>query len=207
MNKALTSLNTFFLILLFLSLIFSMFSVPNLNIDKTQSIKVNFYELIQQNETLFDSPTASNTSIKKETKKTSAINEKTNADETSIISKLKINKLDIKNEITKIKISKEREDILRVSAVIQERISSIWIKPNTLSESLIAKVLINLAPSGEILDFNLIEPSSNTSFNESILTAINKMTFFEEVLSLERKVFEQNFRNFNLVFKSSGEIE
>ena len=206
MNKALTSLNTFFLILLFLSLIFSMFSIPNLNINETQSIKVNFYELIQQDEMLFDLP-ASNTLIKKETKKTSAINEKTNADETSIISKFKINKLDIKNEITKIKLSKEREGILRVSAIIQERISSIWIKPNSLSESLIAKVLINLAPSGEILNFSLIEPSSNTSFNESILTAMNKMTFFEEVLSLERKVFEQNFRNFNLVFKSSGEIE
>ena len=206
MNKALTSLNTFFLILLFLSLIFSMFSIPNLNIDETQSIKVNYYELIQQNEILFDSP-ASNTLIKKETKKTSTINEKTNDDETSIISKFKINKLDIKNEITKIKLSKEREGILRVSAIIQERISSIWIKPNSLSESLIAKVLINLAPSGEILNFSLIEPSSNTSFNESILTAMNKMTFFEEGLSLERKVFEQNFRNFNLVFKSSGEIE
>ena len=206
MNKALTSLNTFFLILLFLSLIFSMFSIPKLNIDKTQSIKVNFYELIQLDELLLDSP-ASNNLIEKETKKTSAINEKTNADETSIISKFKINKLDIKNEITKIKLSKEREGILRVSAIIQERISSIWIKPNSLSESLIAKVLINLAPSGEILNFSLIEPSSNSSFNESILTAMNKMTFFEEVLSLERKVFEQNFRNFNLVFKSSGEIE
>ena len=206
MNKALTSLNTFFLILLFLSLIFSMFSIPKLNINETQSIKVNFYELIQQDDILFDS-SAPNDLIKKETKKTSAINEKTIADETSIISKFKINKLDIKNEITKIKLSKEREDILRVSAIIQERISSIWIKPNSLSESLIAKVLINLAPSGEILNFSLIEPSSNTSFNESILTAMNKMTFFEEVLSLERKVFEQNFRNFNLVFKSSGEIE
>ena len=206
MNKALTSLNTFFLILLFLSLIFSMFSIPNLNIDETQSIKVNFYELIQQDEILFDPPT-SNTLIKKETKKTSAINEKTNAEKNSIVSKFKINKSDIKNEITKIKLSKEREGILRVSAIIQDRISSIWIKPNSLSESLIAKVLINLAPSGEILNFSLIEPSSNTSFNESILTAMNKMTFFEEVLSLERKLFEKNFRNFNLVFKSSGEIE
>ena len=206
MNKALTSLNTFFLILLFLSLIFSMFSIPNLNIDETQSIKVNFYELIQQDGIKFDS-SAPNASIKKETKKTSVINKKTNADEASIISKFTIDKLDVKNEITKIKLSKERQDILRVSAIIQERISSIWIKPNSLSESLIAKVLINLAPSGEILNFSLIEPSSNNSFNESILTAMNKMTFFEEVLSLERKLFEKNFRNFNLVFKSSGEIE
>ena len=206
MNRTLTSLNTFFLVLLFLSLIFSMFSVPNLNIDEKQSIKVNFYELIRQDELLFDAP-ASNTLIKKETKKTSAINEKINGDENSIISKFKINKLDIKNEITKIKLSKEREDILRVSAIIQETISSIWIKPNSLSESLTVKVLINLAPSGEILNFSLIEPSSNISFNESILTAMNKITFVEGVLSLERKLFEQNFRNFNLVFKSSGEIE
>jgi hypothetical protein len=183
-----------------------MFSVPNLNIDEKQSIKVNFYELIRQDELLFDAP-AANTLIKKETKKTSAINEKINGDETSIISKFKINKLDIKNEITKIKLSKEREDILRVSAIIQETISSIWIKPNSLSESLTVKVLINLAPSGEILNFSLIEPSSNISFNESILTAMNKITFVEGVLSLERKLFEQNFRNFNLVFKSSGEIE
>jgi len=206
MNKALTSLNTFFLILLFLSLIFSMFSVSKLEIDETQPIKVNFYELIQQDKILSDS-SAPNTLMKKETKKTSVINENINTDKASIISKFKINKLDIKNEITKIKLSKEREDILRVSAIIQERISSIWIKPNSLSESLIAKVLINLAPSGEVLNFSLIEPSSNSSFNESILTAMNKMTFFEEVLSLERRVFEQNFRNFNLVFKSSGEIE
>ena len=206
MNRTLTSLNTFFLFLLFISLIFSMFSVPNLNIEKKQSIKVNFYELIQQDDILLGS-SARDTLVKKETKKTSAINEKIKADETSIISKFKINKLDIKNEITKIKLSKEREDILRISAIIQERISSIWIKPNSLSESLIAKVLINLAPSGEILNFSLIEPSSNTSFNESILTAMNKITFVEEVFSLERKLFEQNFRNFNLVFKSSGEIE
>ena len=96
---------------------------------------------------------------------------------------------------------------MRVSAIIQGRISSIWIKPNSLSESLTAKVLIDLAPSGEVLNFNLKEPSSNASFNESILTVMNKMTFFEEVLSLDRKLFEQNFRNFNLVFKSSGEIE
>ena len=206
MNKALTGLNTFFLILLFFSLIFSVFSVPKLNIDEKQSIKVNFYELIQEDDILFDS-SIPNTTIQKETKKASVNDKKAEPSEAEILSKFKINKSDIKNEISKIKLSKERKDILRVSAIIQARISSIWIKPNSLSESLIAKVLINLAPSGEILNFKLIEPSSNTSFNESILTAMNKMTFFEEVLSLERKLFEQNFRNFNLVFKSTGEIE
>jgi hypothetical protein len=206
MNKALTSLNTFFLILFFLSLIFSIFSIPKLNINETQSIRVNFYELIQEDDILFDS-SFPNASSKKETNKTPPNNEKIETAEASIFSKFKINRLDIKNEISKIKLSKEKEDILRISATIQERISSVWIKPNSLSESLIAKVSMDLAPSGEILNFNLIEPSSNNSFNESILTAMNKMTFLEEVTFLDRKLFEENFRNFNLVFKSSGEIE
>ena len=206
MNRVITSFNTFFLIVLFLSLIFSIFSLPKLNIDEEQSIRVNFYELIQDDNQLFNS-SIPDIGIKKETKNLSSNNKEQKVVETAIISKFKINKIDIKNEISKIKLSKEREDILRVSAIIQERISSVWIKPNSLSESLIAKVLINLAPSGEILDFDLIEPSSNNFFNESILTAMNKMTFFEEVLSLDRKLFEKNFRYFNLVFKSSGEIE
>tara|TARA_B100000287_G_C20552086_1_gene748896 strand:+ start:242 stop:862 length:621 start_codon:yes stop_codon:yes gene_type:complete len=206
MNRVITSFNTFFLIVLFLSLIFSIFSVPKLKIDEEQSIRVNFYELIQDDNQLFNS-SIPDIGMKKETKNLSSNNKEQKVVETAIISKFKINKIDIKNEISKIKLSKEREDILRVSAIIQERISSVWIKPNSLSESLIAKVLINLAPSGEILDFDLIEPSSNNFFNESILTAMNKMTFFEEVLSLDRKLFEKNFRNFNLVFKSSGEIE
>jgi hypothetical protein len=86
MNKALTSLNTFFLILLFLSLIFSIFSIPKLNIDDTQSIRVNFYELIQENKKLFDSSIPSK-EIKDETKKGLITNEKIKADEIGIISK------------------------------------------------------------------------------------------------------------------------
>ena len=115
-------------------------------------------------------------------------------------------KKDIKNEISKIKLTKERKNIIKFSSIIQNKISSIWIKPNSLSETLSAKVLIRLAPSGEILDFELEEPSSNKSFNESILTAMNKIFFFEEIAGADRKVFETNFRNFKLVFKSSGEI-
>ena len=69
------------------------------------------------------------------------------------------------------------------------------------------KVLINLAPSGEVLSFKLIEPSLDKSFNESVLIAMNKIIFFEEVIGIDRKLFESKFRNFKLVFKSSGEIE
>lgn len=206
MNKVLTSFNTLFLILLFLSLIFSIFSIPTLNVSETETIRVNFYELIQDEN-------SSKKNISRESKKNNKFisasknTETFESDNPSEIRKFKINKSDIKNEISKIKLSREKEAILKISALIQNKVSSIWIKPNSLSQILSVKVLINLAPSGEVLSFNLIEPSPNKPFNESVLTAMNKIIFIEEVLGIDRKLFESNFRNFKLVFKSSGEIE
>lgn len=206
MNKVLTSFNTLFLILLFLSLIFSIFSIPTLNVSETETIRVNFYELIQNEN-------SSKKNIYREPKKNNKFisasknTETFESDNLTEIKKFKINKSDIRNEISKIKLSREKEAILKISALIQNKVSSIWIKPNSLSQILSVKVLINLAPSGEVLSFNLIEPSPNKPFNESVLTAMNKIIFIEEVLGIDRKLFESNFRNFKLVFKSSGEIE
>tara|TARA_Y100000022_G_scaffold183026_1_gene176873 strand:+ start:630 stop:1250 length:621 start_codon:yes stop_codon:yes gene_type:complete len=206
MNKVLTSFNTLFLILLFLSLIFSIFSIPTLNVGETETIRVNFYELIQNEN-------SSKKNIYREPKKNNKFisasknTETFESDNLSETKKFKINKSDIRNEISKIKLSREKEAILKISALIQNKVSSIWIKPNSLSQILSVKVLINLAPSGEVLSFNLIEPSPNKPFNESVLTAMNKIIFIEEVLGIDRKLFESNFRNFKLVFKSSGEIE
>ena len=206
MNKVLTSFNTLFLILLFLSLIFSIFSIPTLNVSETETIRVNFYELIQNEN-------SSKKNIYREPKKNNKFisasknTETFESDNPSEIKKFKINKSDIRNEISKIKLSREKEAILKISALIQNKVSSIWIKPNSLSQILSVKVLINLAPSGEVLSFNLTEPSPNKPFNESVLTAMNKIIFIEEVLGIDRKLFESNFRNFKLVFKSSGEIE
>jgi len=206
MNKILTSFNTFAFILLFLSFVFSVFSITTLKVDETQSIKVNFYELIES----VEQPKRLSEARPKETIQQADLNkiEKNSEVKKSLdFKKYKLNKPDIKRELSKIKLSKEREVILKISAIIQDKISSVWIKPNSLSKVLAAKVLINLAPSGEVINFEMVEPSNDKFFDESVLIAINKISFFEEILGLDRKLFESNFRNFKLVFKSSGEIE
>ena len=206
MNKILTSFNTFALILLFLSFVFSVFSISTLKVDETQSIKVNFYELIE----IAEQPKRLSGTKPKESIQEADLNkveENSEVKKSSDFEKYKLNKPDIKRELSKIKLSKEREVILKISAIIQDKISSVWIKPNSLSKVLAAKVLINLAPSGEVINFEMVEPSNDKVFDESVLIAINKISFFEEVLGLDRKLFESNFRNFKLVFKSSGEIE
>tara|TARA_B100001113_G_C21121810_1_gene627703 strand:+ start:2420 stop:3040 length:621 start_codon:yes stop_codon:yes gene_type:complete len=206
MNRVLTSFNTLFFILLFLSFIFSVFSIPTLNVGETETIRVNFYELTQKVDTSKKSLSGQSKGNNKSEISSKNI-ETIELENPSKIKKFKINKSDIRNEISKIKLTREKEAILKISALIQDKISAVWIKPNSLSQMLSAKVLINLAPSGEVLSFNLTEPSINKSFNESVLTAMNKIIFFEEVIEIDRKLFESNFRNFKLVFKSSGEIE
>ena len=204
MNKIITSFHTLLLLIIFFSLIFSIFSMPKLKVSKNESIKINFYEMSE-----LSKPSKKIVSNKKVTsikKNKDSQDSYTNSNNISDLLNNSFLKKDIKNEISKIKLTKERKNIIKFSSIIQNKISSIWIKPNSLSETLSAKVLIRLAPSGEILDFELEEPSSNKSFNESILTAMSKIFFFEEITDVDRKVFETNFRNFKLVFKSSGEI-
>ena len=206
MNKVFVSLNTVFLIILFLTLIFSVYSIPKLEISDEETIKINFYELDQIKRSSKNS--SSFPSSKTENIDKANVNKKIDDSGTELKNqKFSIDKKDIKKEISKIKLSKERESIVRVSAYIQDNISSIWIKPNSLSQILTTKVLINLAPSGEVLKFELIELSSNKAFNDSILITMEKINFFEEVSNLDRNLFESNFRNFKLVFKSSGDIE
>ena len=57
------------------------------------------------------------------------------------------------------------------------------------------------------MDFKLIESSGSKIFDESALFVLSKIDFFPEISNLERNLFEKNFRNFNLVFKSSGRVE
>ena len=45
MNKITTSFNTLLLLIIFFSLIFSIFSMPKLKVSKNESIKINFYEM------------------------------------------------------------------------------------------------------------------------------------------------------------------
>ena len=126
MNKILTSFNTFALILLFLSFVFSVFSISTLKVDETQSIKVNFYELIE----IAEQPKRLSGANPKESIQEADLNkveENSEVKKSLDFVKYKLNKPDIKRELSKIKLSKEREVILKISAIIQDKISSVWI--------------------------------------------------------------------------------
>ena len=110
----------------------------------------------------------------------------------------------LEDQIAETKLLKERREVQITIALIQDRINSIWKKPSLGNKNIQSEFVINLAPSGEILSFDLISSSGDKVFDESALAALSSISFITEVNGLDRKYFERNFRSFNLVFKSKN---
>jgi TonB family protein len=110
----------------------------------------------------------------------------------------------LKAELNSFNLAKENMEVqLRIN-LIQKRINSVWKKPSMINQDIQVEITINLAPSGEILSFALLNSSKNKVFDDSALAAISNISFLPEVINLDRSYFEKNFRSFNLVFKSIG---
>ena len=110
----------------------------------------------------------------------------------------------LEDQIAETKLLKERREVQITIALIQDRINSIWKKPSLGNKNIQSEFVINLAPSGEILSYDLISSSGDKVFDESALAALSSISFITEVNGLDRKYFERNFRSFNLVFKSKN---
>ena len=93
----------------------------------------------------------------------------------------------------------EKNRILIFSSIIEEQIRAVWKKP-IVPEDLSVELVLSLVPTGEILDVKIKRPSGNEAFDRSALIAVARVNKFEN-LSMSAKLFDDNFRNFTLIFK------
>ena len=93
----------------------------------------------------------------------------------------------------------EKNRILIFSSIIEEQIRAVWKKP-IVPEGLSVELVLSLVPTGEILDVKIKRPSGNEAFDRSALIAVARVNKFEN-LSMSAKLFDDNFRNFTLIFK------
>ena len=75
----------------------------------------------------------------------------------------------------------------------------VWQQPSSARTGLSVELLIKLVPTGEIIDVKLLKSSGNLAFDNSALNAVEKLSKFED-LNMGRKLFDNHFRNFTLVF-------
>ena len=202
-NSFIGLLNSIFLHLLLFAILITDFSIFAPQQDRIKTIPVEFVNLPIDIKNI---PKKIN-NIKNELLENN-IQKKELIDELKTIDEKKFDfdtRKNLEDQIAETKFLNEKREVQIRIALIQERINSIWKKPSLINKNIQAEFVINLAPSGEILSFDLISSSGEKVFDDSALAALSKIYFITEVIGLERKYFERNFRSFNLVFKSKNQ--
>ena len=202
-NSFIGLLNSIFLHLLLFAILITDFSIFTPQQDRIKTIPVEFVNLPIDIKNI---PKKIN-NIKNELLENN-IQKKELIDELKTIDEKKFDfdtRKNLEDENAETKFLNEKREVQIRIALIQERINSIWKKPSLINKNIQAEFVINLAPSGEILSFDLISSSGEKVFDDSALAALSKIYFITEVIGLERKYFERNFRSFNLVFKSKNQ--
>lgn len=202
-NSFIGLLNSIFLHLLLFAILITDFSIFAPQQDRIKTIPVEFVNLPIDIENIPKKiNNIKNELLENNIQKKELINELKTIDEKKLDFDTRKN---LEDQIAETKLLNEKREVQIRIALIQERINSIWKKPSLINKNIQAEFVINLAPSGEILSFDLISSSGEKVFDDSALAALSKIYFITEVIGLERKYFERNFRSFNLVFKSKNQ--
>ena len=147
-------------------------------------------------------PIAKKTSPKSDKKTTSSFLDETNSknefqsDMNSFFSNLEKDRDRVEQIST-------QSEVLKIAAKIRSEYEFLWQKPKNLPEDLFVKVLISIAPSGEVVNYEILNKSGNEVFDRSIRIALDRISSFDFIKNISRNDFEKNFREFNLQFSSN----
>jgi colicin import membrane protein len=89
----------------------------------------------------------------------------------------------------------------QVAALIKQAVIGRWTRPPSARNNMVAILEIALVPTGDVVGVTVLESSGNVAFDSSAVNAIEKVARFSEVKSLDRAVFERDFRRFQLIFR------
>ena len=99
----------------------------------------------------------------------------------------------------KIEVAGLKEEISAYSNLIRDQVMTNWKPPTLFEIGTNSELIITLVPTGEIINVRISKESGNKAFDRSALAAVYKVDKFEG-LDMRRKLFDEHFRVFTLVF-------
>ena len=121
------------------------------------------------------------------------------ADTRAELENIKVEKDLLLKEIINNEIKSSVEEISFFSNLIRDQVMMNWKQPSSAQKGMTVEILISLVPTGEIIQVNLNKSSGNQAFDNSALNAVQKVSKFEN-LDMGRKLYDNHFRKFTLVF-------
>ena len=85
------------------------------------------------------------------------------------------------------------------AAQIRQDIAKNWASPPSARNGMQALLLVQLVPTGEVVNVTLEATSGNDAFDRSVILAVRKAGRFS--VPKKPRVFEDNFREFTVLFR------
>lgn len=99
-----------------------------------------------------------------------------------------------------LKEDSDNTEVQRYTAYIKQAIESSWSRPLSARNGMEVRLAIILVPTGEVVDANVIQSSGNDAFDRSAINAVKQVGRFSKLAKLEPRLFEEYFRELNLLF-------
>ena len=87
------------------------------------------------------------------------------------------------------------------TATIRENIGRNWSIPPSARNGMSVLLEIRLVPTGEVISVNILKSSGDPAFDRSAEQAVLKAARFPELQQMPTRMFERQFRSFNLLFR------
>jgi len=85
-------------------------------------------------------------------------------------------------------------------AVIAARVEQFWSRPPSARKGMQCELLIQLVPTGRVVNVTVVKSSGNSAFDRSAEQAVLKAEQFRELQNVPPDVFEKYFRQLTLIF-------
>ena len=96
----------------------------------------------------------------------------------------------------------EQEKVQSYSQQIRSDIENKWSRPPSARNGMEVTLIIQLVPSGELIDVQVIKRSGNDAFDTSAVNAVRKVEKFE--VPEDYELFDKYFRKLTLPFRAEG---
>jgi colicin import membrane protein len=97
---------------------------------------------------------------------------------------------------------RDQEAVASYAGLIQRDIQNSWSRPPSARVGMHVELLIQLIPSGDVVNVSVSKSSGNDAFDQSAVAAVRRVGKFPYLKELEKtpQVFERNFRRLQLNF-------
>jgi colicin import membrane protein len=103
-------------------------------------------------------------------------------------------------EEAKKRAAEEAQMVQSISSLINNRVTSAWIRPPNARNNMIAQLRIYFLPNGEVMNAQVTKSSGDALFDQRAVDAVYKVRRIEELATVDSYIFERNFRQIDLIF-------